>query len=147
MTSISFEAVLGLHGKTATGIVVPPDVVEKLGTSKRPPVVVKIGKYSYRSTVASMRGQFLIPVSAENRNGAGINAGDAIKVTLTLDDKPREVDVPADFAKAMKDAKVRDVFDKLAFTHRKEHVRAIEDAKTETTRLRRIDKAIEKLSS
>ncbi len=142
-----FTTTLLRAGKTATGFEVPAEVVEALGSSKRPPVRVTINGYTYRSTVAVMGGKYMVGVAAEHRAGAGVEGGDTITVELALDDQPRTVEVPADFAKALaKNKTAKAAFDKLAYTHRKEHVRAIEDAKTDETRQRRIAKAIEKLA-
>jgi hypothetical protein len=138
-----FRATLALAGKTATGIEVPPELVEALGAGKRPPVVVTLGAHSYRSTIASRGGRFLLPVSAENRAAAGVAAGDEIDVDVVLDSVPREVELPADLAAALDAAPgARERFDALAYSHRKEHVRAIEEAKAEATRERRIAKAV-----
>jgi hypothetical protein len=143
-----FRAVLELHGKTATGFQVPPEIVDALGSNRRPAVLVTIGPHSYRSTIAPRGGNYLIGVSAENRALAGIAAGDEVDVDVVLDTAPREVEVPDDFAAALNAVQgLRQRFDGLAFTHRKEHVRAIEDAKTAETRARRISKAVEKLGS
>jgi hypothetical protein len=126
----------------ATGIVVPDDVVAKLGQGKKPKVVVSLKGYSYRSTVAVMGGKFMLPLAKEHRDKAGVKGGDKVEVTLEVDDAPREVEVPKDLAAALKKAGARAAFDKLAFTHRKEHVRAIEEAKAAETRARRIEKAV-----
>lgn len=132
---------VALNGKTATGFLVPPEVVAGLGASKRPAVGVTIGTYTYRSTISSYSGAFMLPLSAENR--AGVGAGDEVEVIVELDTASREVAVPEDFARAMEEVPgLRPAFDALAFTHRKEHVRAIEDAKTAQTRQRRIAKAV-----
>jgi Bacteriocin-protection, YdeI or OmpD-Associated/Domain of unknown function (DUF1905) len=140
---MKIRTTLELHGKTATGFQVPEEVVTALGSGKRPAVRVTIGKHTYRSTVAPMGGVFLIGVSAENRQAAGVSAGDEIDVDIALDTEPREVTVPADFAKALDaDAAAKQRFEALSYTHRREHVRAIEDAKTDETRQRRIAKAI-----
>jgi Domain of unknown function (DUF1905)/Bacteriocin-protection, YdeI or OmpD-Associated len=138
-----FSTTVLLGGKTATGLVVPDDVVEALGAGKRPPVTVTVGSHTYRSTIARMGGQFLLPLSAENRTAAGVAAGDDVEVEIELDAAPRTVDVPVDLAAAL-DAEpaVRGRFDALPFTHRKEHVRSVENAKAEATRLRRIDKVL-----
>ena len=56
---------------------------------------------------------------------------------------PRDVKVPEDLAAALKAAGARSAFDALAYTHRKEHVRAIEDAKKPDTRARRIEQAVQ----
>ena len=144
---VSFTAVLELAGKTATGIQVPDDVVERLGAGKRPPVRVSLNGFVYRTTVAPMGGAFFIPVAREIREGAGLTAGETVQVEMTLDTEPRTVDVPADFQAALDAVPgLREKFEKLAYSHRKEHVRAIEDAKTPETRARRIAKALEMLS-
>jgi bifunctional DNA-binding transcriptional regulator/antitoxin component of YhaV-PrlF toxin-antitoxin module len=141
-----FHATLQLHGKTATGFVVPDEVVEALGAGQRPPVRVTIGGYTYRNTIARMGGQFLLGVSAEHRAGAGVAAGDELEVEVELDDQPRTVEVPADLAAALDaDPDVRRRFDALSYTHRKEHVRAVEDAKTAATRERRIAACVAKV--
>ena len=133
------------EGMNATGIIVPPEIVEKLGGGKRAPVRVTINGYTYRSTVFVMGGKFLVGVAAEHRVKAKVKGGDKIEVTLELDDAPRTVELPADLAAALKKAKARAAFDALSFTHRKEHVRAIEEAKAPETRARRIAKAVEKV--
>jgi hypothetical protein len=95
-----FRATIEQSGKTATGIRVPDDVVAGLGAGKRPSVRVTIRGHTYRSTVASMGGAFMVGVSAENRATAGVVGGDEVDVDIELDTAPREVTVPADFAKA-----------------------------------------------
>lgn len=144
--AVAFRATVLLAGKTATGVVVPDDVVAALGSGKRPAVHVTIGGYRYRSTVAVMGGKFMLPISAEVRKGAGVAAGDAVEVTLLLDSEPRVVVVPPDFAAAL-DAEPasRRRFDGLSFSNQRGFVDPIEAAKSPETRQRRIDKSIEKL--
>lgn len=134
--------VMQAKGMNATGIVVPDAVVAKLGPSRKPKVVITLKGYTYRSTVAVMDGQFLLPLAKEHRDNAGVKAGDKVEVILEVDDAPREVEVPKDLAAALKKAGLRAAFDALAFSYRKEHVRAIEGAKALETRLRRIEKAV-----
>src|SRR5215217_1373071 len=98
---LTFKTTLLLAKKTATGIQVPDEIVEKLGAGKRPPVSVTINDYSYPSTIAVMGGMFMLPVSAEVRQNARVQAGESIEVTLQLDVQPREVDLPDDFQKAL----------------------------------------------
>ena len=132
--------------KTATGIKVPPEVVEALGQGRRPAVTVTINGFTYRSTVAVMGGDYMIGVSAENRAGAGVRGGDEVDVDLELDTAPREVTVPADFAAAL-DAEpaARRTFDALSYSNKSWHTLAIEGAKSPDTRQRRIAKSIETL--
>ena len=82
--------------KNATGIQVPEEIIEKLGSGKRPLVRVTIKKYTYRSAVAVMDGKFMISLSAENRQAAGVQGGEEVDVTLELDLEPRMVEVPKD---------------------------------------------------
>lgn len=135
-----------LGGKSATGFAVPDAVVEALGAGGRPPVTVTIGTYTYRTTVARMGGRFMVPLAAEHRAAAGVAAGDEVEVELVHDTAPRTVEVPADLAAALDaEPEVRRRFDALAPSHRKEWVRSVEDAKTDATRLRRIEKAVSSL--
>jgi Domain of unknown function (DUF1905)/Bacteriocin-protection, YdeI or OmpD-Associated len=141
-----FRARIELHGKTATGIQVPAGVVESLKSGKRPPVRVTIDGHTYRSTVAPMGGEFLLPVSAENRELAGVEAGDEVDVEVELDTEPREVTVPPDFSDALdRDADARRFFDGLSKSSKQRVVLSIEGAKTAETRPRRITKAISDL--
>lgn len=127
-----------------TGIEVPPDVVEGLGSGKKPAVAVTIGRFSYRSSIAVMGGKFLIPLSAERRAESGIKGGDAVEVELALDDKPREVTVPDDLAAALAgDAAAKAFFETLSYSNRLRHVLSVTDARTTETRQRRIDKVLE----
>jgi hypothetical protein len=141
-----FRATVELGGKTATGIEVPEDVVAALGSGNRPPVTVTVGGHSYRTTVARMDGRFLVPLSAENRTAAGVAAGDQVEVDIEPDSRPREVAVPGDLAAALAgDDTARANFDGLSFTHRKEWVRWIEEAKKPETRATRLAKTVESL--
>ena len=136
-----FESRVELGGKTATGIEIPTEIIEALGTSKRPPVTITINGYTYRTTAVRMGGRFLVPLAAENREAAGVAAGDEVVVDIENDTAPREVDLPADLAAAMDDA-VRATYDGLSFTHRKEWVRWVEEAKKPETRAARIEKTV-----
>lgn len=135
-------------GKTTTGLVVPDEVVEELGGGKRPKVTVTINGKTYRSSVASMGGRYLVGVSAENRALTGVKGGDVVDVTLELDTAPREVEVPEDFAAALEVVpEARAVFARQSYSHQRAHVDAINGAKAPETRRRRIDKAIEMLTA
>ena len=141
-----FRTTLLLAGKTATGFEVPPSVVEALGAGKRPPVTVAIGGYTYRSTVAVMGGVFMVGVSAANRAGAGVAAGDEVDADLELDTAPREIAVPDDFAAALDSVPAaRQYFDGLSYSAKSGFVQSIEAAKTVETRQRRIDKSVSSL--
>ena len=141
-----FRVTIQLNGKTATGIRVPDEVVADLGSGKRPAVRVTINGYTYRSTVALMGGEYMLPVSAEVREGAGVAAGDEVDVEVEVDAAPREVSVPPDFAEALnRDAEARRLFDGLSYSNKRRFVLPIEEAKTAETRQRRVAKAVSTL--
>jgi hypothetical protein len=140
---VRFRGTILLGGKTATGIEVPAEVVERLGSGKRPAVRVTIGAYTYRSSIASRGGVFLLPVSADVRAGADVEAGDEVDVEIEVDTEPREVSVPLDFATALDAEPVaRSFFDGLSYSNKLRHVLSIEGAKTAETRRRRIEKVV-----
>jgi hypothetical protein len=139
--------VLQADDMNATGIVVPPDAVAALGTSRRPAVTVTLNGYTYRSTVAVMGGQFMLPLAKLHREAAGVKGGQKLTVTLELDTAPREVAVPADLRAALAKGKVLQAFEASSFTKRKEWVRAVEEAKASETRARRIAKVIDALDA
>jgi hypothetical protein len=141
---MKFRATIEQSGKSATGIEVPAAIVERLGQGKRPPVMVTIGAYTYRTTIGVVGGRSMIPLSAANRSAAGVTAGDEVEVDIALDDQPREVSVPADFADALSnDNAAQSAFDKMPFSHKQRWVLSITSAKAPETRERRIAKAIE----
>jgi hypothetical protein len=139
---MEFRTTVALAGKTATGLQVPDEVVAALGAGKRPPVVVRLGSYSYRTTVAPMGGAFWIPLAAEHRDAAGVRAGEEVDVAIEHDPAPRGVTLPDDLAAAFDDA-LRATFDGLAPSHRKEWVRWVEEAKKPETRAARVQKTVE----
>jgi hypothetical protein len=141
---MKFKAVVELGGKTATGIAVPERVVTSLGSSKKPAVRVTINGHTYRSTIAPRGGRFLLPLSAENREGAGVSACDTVNVEIELDTEKRELAIPADLTKALRrDADAQRFFDGLSYSKKQRFVLPIEQAKASETRQRRIDKTIE----
>lgn len=131
----------------ATGLRVPAEVVTALGKGKKPPVTVTINGYTYRSTVAAYGDAFMLPLSAENRQAAGVNAGDQVEVTLALDETPCTVTIPDDLAAALAEKSgATAAFDALSYTARKEFVRQVESAKAAETRTRRIAIIVAKVS-
>lgn len=141
-----FRTVIKQGGKNATGIQVPPDVVESFAAGKRPPVRVTINGYTYRSSVAVMGGVYMVSLSAENRSGAGVAGGDDVEVEMELDTEPRVLDVPSDFADALEqDVEAKRFFDGLSYSNKRRFVIPIEDAKSAETRQRRIEKTISTL--
>ena len=146
---MKLRAKLLAAGKTATGIHVPDEVVEKLGGSKRPAVRATLNGYTYRTSIGSIGGKFMLPVSSEVRANAGVAAGDEVTLELELDTAPRTVEVPADLARALsKSKKAKTFFDtKLSYSNQRWYVLWIEAAKKEETRIARVEKAVSMLEA
>ena len=145
---MKFHALIKGAGKTAAGIEVPADVVEALGHSKKPPVRVTINGYTYRSTVATLGGRFMVGVSNEVRANAGVAAGDEVDVEMELDTAPREVSVPPELARELaRDAAASKAFEALSYSKKRLIVDPVANAKTDETRDRNIAKALSSLRS
>jgi len=135
---VHFTTTLSQTGNN-TGIEVPNELLAELGAGKRPAVQVDVNGYRFQATIASMGGRYLIAFSAARRSESGIAGGDAIEVTLALDDAPRTVDVPADLQAALDGSEpARTAWDALSYSRRKEHARSVTDAKKSETRARRV---------
>lgn len=135
---MTFTTTIKGHGDlNATGIVVPEAVAQALG-SKPAKVVVTLNGYSYGSTLAVMGGDILLPLAQEHRAKAGVGTGQQVEVEVEPDLAPREVTVPEDLAAALAEAGLTERFAALAFSRRKEHVRAVDEAKATETRARRV---------
>ena len=143
---MKIHALIKGTGKTSAGIEISPEVVAALGSSQKPPVRVTINGYTYRSSIASMGGKFMLGVSNEVRQHAGVAAGQEVDVELELDTEPREVVVPNDFKKALaKDKAAAKTFEALSYSNKRRLVLAIEAAKAADTRQRRIEKTVSQL--
>ncbi|MEO8860228.1 MAG: YdeI/OmpD-associated family protein [Ginsengibacter sp.] len=131
-----------------TGICVPDEVVDNLGAGKKPKVKVTLNDFTYRSSIASMAGKFMLSVSSEIRNKTGVKGGDKLNVILLLDDEPREVTLPAEFENALnQNKKAKTFFEQLSFSNKQRFVLPITQTKSPETMQRRIQKAIEDLAN
>jgi hypothetical protein len=119
------------------------------GRGKRVPVVVTIdGDYSYRNTIASMGGQFLISFNAETRAATGKSAGDEIEVTLEVDDAPRTVDIPTELTEAFNaNPMAAKAWSTLSYSKQRAHAQSVESAKSDDTRMRRVQNIMDALRS
>jgi len=122
------------------GFDLPFDPKEAFG-KVRAPVRVTINGFEFGTTVAAMSGRIFIGLNKAVQAGADVAAGDRVEVEVVLDDQPRTVEIPADLAAAL-DTDCRAFLESLSYTHRKEYVRWIEDAKRAETRRARIEKAV-----
>jgi hypothetical protein len=146
MGAVRFRTTLASRGPAAA-IVLGDDQIAELGQGeKRLPIVATVNGYSWRTTVARMRGEFLVGLSRAVRKEAGVEAGDTVEVRIELDTAQRDVELPQTLADALAaDSAARAGFDQLAYTHRKEYARWISEAKRDETRKRRIAEALELL--
>ncbi|HEY9404561.1 MAG TPA: YdeI/OmpD-associated family protein [Pyrinomonadaceae bacterium] len=147
-TKKRFRMLLEKHETSeATVITIPFDVPATFGTRARVPVSGTINGFPYRSSIVPMGGKFILVVNRELRAGANAKSGDTVSVTLERDDEPRIITPPADLARALRaNRTAQAAWDKLSYTHQKEHARAVEEAKRPETRVRRIEKAVEQLA-
>jgi hypothetical protein len=140
---MKFRTTILQGGKTATGIRVPDEVMASLAAGKKPPVQVTINGHTYRSSVATIDGQPMVGVSADNRAAAGVAGGDQVEVDIELDTTPREVQVPPELAAALAmDPGAKQFFDSLSNSNKSWHTLAIAGAKTDETRQRRLEKSM-----
>jgi Bacteriocin-protection, YdeI or OmpD-Associated/Domain of unknown function (DUF1905) len=143
---VKFHSVVQLNGKTATGIPVPEVVVESLGAGKRPLLRVTVNDYTYSTTLATVDGEYMLSVSGEVRERARVAAGDRVDVDVEVDTQPREVSLPPDFSEALdKYPDARRFFDGLSYSNKQRFVLPVEQAKSDETRQRRIEKAVTSL--
>jgi len=146
MGSIRLTATLVPRGPAAAVVLDREHVAEVGEGAKRFPVVATVNGYAWRTTVTRMRGEFLLGLNRAAREEAGVEAGDTVEVKLELDTVPREVEVPEALADALAgDSVARAAFERLAYTHRKEYARWIDEAKRDETRQRRVAQALEML--
>jgi hypothetical protein len=109
----------------------------------RAPVRVTLNGYTYRSTIAAMGGPPCIPLRKSHREAAGLEGGETLEVRLVLDTEKREITPPVDLVKALKATPPAwDRWRTLSYSHQREYVEAIEEAKRPETRAGRIDGAV-----
>ena len=138
-----FESTVVLNGKTATGIPVPPEVVEALGGGKRIKVVATISDYSYRNSVVSWGDGFMLSFGSEHRAATGIEAGDRVTLDLVRDEAERTVELADDFAAALAaNASAQSFFEGLSYSRKRWFTLGLAEVKKPETRTRRIEKYV-----
>src|SRR5215472_18575541 len=146
MSAKNFHARLGAEGR-ALFFEVPFDVKKEFGKA-RPPVKVSVNGHTYRSTVSVYGGKYYLPVRSERRDAAGLKHGDIIRVTVALDTAARTVQPPPELSAAFaKNSAAKAQWQKLSYTHKKEHANAIREAKKPETRARRVQKTLQMLAA
>lgn len=142
----TFTATIQNAGGGGAFVEIPFDVEKEFG-SKRPKVKALIEGVQYRGTLMRMGSEHhILGILKEIREKVGKTFGDEVRVTIEPDIEPRVIEIPNDLMKELKkDKEVKAVFDKLSYTHQKEYVRWVEEAKKEETRQNRIVRTIEML--
>src|SRR5215813_11729037 len=133
----------------ALHVYLPFDVFEAFGTRARLAVKGAIHGFPFRSSIFPMGGgKFYMVVNQEMREGAKVKAGDTVEFVMEKDDEPRTIATPPDLLRALNARKsVKALWDKMSYSHRKEHIGHIEEARKPETRARRIAKAIEMIAA
>jgi Bacteriocin-protection, YdeI or OmpD-Associated/Domain of unknown function (DUF1905) len=130
---------VGQPGSEVAALKPPFDVVAVFERKGRVPVKGTINGFSFRSSLMNMGDGHMMVVNAQLRAGAQCRGGDTVAVVMELDEEKRTVEVPSDLKKIIdRDPKAREAWPKLSFTHQKEYVKSIEDAKKPETREKRI---------
>lgn len=132
---------------TSAMMIIPIDVRAHFGRA-RPPVLVTIRGHTWHSTPAVYGDRYYLVVNRAAREGAGVHAGDEVEVTLAPDTAPREITVPEDLQRALDaDPRAAAGFDALSYSHQREYVEWVEEARRPETRERRITKSVERARS
>jgi hypothetical protein len=149
---VTFRATIVRGGDVANAsafVEFPHDLKELFGVGNLVPVVAVFdGTVEYRGSLAKMgRPRPVLVILKDIREQLGKVPGDEVEVSLRLDDRPRTVELSDDVAAALDASGARAAFDALAYSHRKEYVRWIEEAKRPETRQRRIDQTCERVNA
>ena len=144
--SVTYDTTVIPEGNHAS-LEIPDDILAELGANKRAPLIVTINGHSYRSTATGVGGKCRVVFPTADREASGVSGAANVTVTLELDAGHREVELHPEFDAALVAAGLRDVFESMPYSHRKEHARAIAEAKADATRERRIIAAIDKVRS
>lgn len=140
---MKFDSELRLNGKTATGVPVSDHVIEELGGGRRPRVTVSVNGFTFQTSLGSMSGQVMIPVSASVRGAAGVGAGDRLTIEIELATVPLPVPIPDDLQGAMTaEPEARAFFDGLTASQQRGYTEWIEQAKKAETRQRRLAQTV-----
>lgn len=145
---MNFRSTIRTSGKTAAGIPVPDKIIEALAAGRKPAVRVTVNGFTFRTTVGTVSGKYMIPISAERREAAGVDGGETVDVQIELDTAPRVLAVPPALKKLLaKNPAAARHFETLSYSGKQRYVLPIEQAKTEETRERRLTKAIADLAA
>lgn len=140
--SITYETRVIGEGNHAS-LLIPDEVLSKLGANRRAPLKITVNGHTYRSTSTGVAGECRVVFPQRDRDQANAAAGDLVAVTLELELGHREVEVPPQLNAALVKAGLRKTFEELTYSKRKEFSRQVTEAKTEETRVKRIQRIID----
>jgi len=128
---------------------VPFSVEEAFGTKARVAVCGTVNGFPFRTSLMPRgQGVFYMAFTKAMQDATKSGVGDTVSVVMEQDTAPRTVTVPADLRKALaKPPAQTKVFTALSYSHQKEYVDWVEQAKKPETRANRIEKVITLLAS
>lgn len=144
--SVKYETEVLGEGNHAS-LLIPDWVLKELKTNKRAPLKVTVNGHTYQSTAVGVAGECRVVFPSAERRAAKAASGDIVEVTLELDSGYREVEMPKELIAALKSQGLTKTFAGLSYSKRKEFARQVSEAKTEETRIRRVEKVLAALRS
>ena len=144
--SVTYETVVIPDGNHAS-LHIPDEVLAELGANRRAPLSVTVNSHTYRSTATAVGGECRVVFPSADRAAAGASGGDTVTVTLELDSGHRKVELHPELEVALSTARLREVFESMPYSHRREYARSVAEAKADETRARRIAAAIDKIAA
>ena len=126
-------------------ILIPEWVIQELKTNKRAPLKVTVNGHTYQSTAVGVAGECRVVFPSADRLKAKVQSGDLVEVALELDSGYREVHMTTELVKALESSHLTKTFADLSYSKRKEFARQVDDAKTQETMIRRIEKVLSAL--
>lgn len=141
MNSVEFDTILKSSGEN-TGIEIPNKILETLGVSKRQSLMISVNGYEYQCTPGTINGKTVVSFSSEHRKKTSLKGGEQIHIQLRVAVTPKKVEMPAEFLKALKISGTDAFFTTLSNSLQRYHCDLINAAKTEETKQKRIQKAV-----
>jgi hypothetical protein len=134
------------RGPGSAVALIPPDVTKSLGGLKQMRITGTLNGTPFRSSTMPYRGAFYLGVHKATRQAAGVDIGDEVELTLVRDDSPRQLELAAELEAAFtREPQLRERFDALSFSRRRELADPINEAKKPETRAARLDRALARL--
>ena len=141
-----FQAIIQPGGGGGACVLFPYDTQQEFATKGNIPVHATFDGIPYTGSLMACGGPYhLLGILKAIRKQTGKDIGDTIEVALWKDDQPRTLELPSSFQSLLEQEGLQPFFNSLSYTHRKEYIRWITEAKTEATQSKRLTKALEML--